>query len=145
MNMKRFEGRLFAEGGCLFMVLSTDETSGTAQVSCRMDGQQLVLEMPLVEVSRRVASSNGLILDNLNSPESRKRLSETDEGWCFTTREGTEGPFETREEAARELGRYVLSRQTDTADEGARAAKGKRRGSPNRRTSDKPEPLRAAG
>jgi hypothetical protein len=143
--MKRFEGRLFAEGGCLFMVLSTDESSNTAQVSCRMEGQQLVLDMPLNQVSRRVASSTGLLLDNLNSPESRKRLMETDEGWCFTTREGTMGPYETREDAARELGRYVLSMQTGPENEGARAAERKRSSGPSRRSSDRPEPLRAAG
>ena len=113
MRTKRFEGRLFAEAGCLFMVVAVDESEGTAKVSCRLDGQPVVLDMPLSEVSRRISASSGLQLDNLNSPDAKRRLHSKEDGWHFTTREGPMGPYPTEKDAARELARYVLCMQTE--------------------------------
>jgi len=110
-NLSRFEGRLFAEGGCLFLVVHADEAAGVARVTCRLAGQTDVVEMPLPEVARRISASPGLILDNLNGPASAKRITEGEGGWYFEAREGRMGPFGAREEAARELVRYVLSMQ----------------------------------
>jgi hypothetical protein len=150
VNTKRFEGRLFAEGGCLFMVLATDPAEGTAQVSCRMDGQQLVIDMPLTEVSKRISSSTSLVLDNLNGPDTKQRIIEQENGWCFSAREGLMGPYPSEQEAARALGRYILSMQTVTpAGEKAPAAPVERStGSSSahqRRSSDVPENVTAVG
>ncbi|MEZ5558406.1 MAG: DUF6316 family protein [Pseudomonadales bacterium] len=111
-SLQRLEGRLFAEGGCLFMVLNTDESAGTARVSCRLNGEPQVIDMPLSEVTRRISSSAALVLDNLNGPESKKRVTKQRNGWSFSTREGIMGPYETEAEAVRELGRYILCMQT---------------------------------
>jgi len=151
VRTKRFEGRLFAESGCLFMVVAVDEPEGKARVSCRLDGQSVVLDMPLAEVSRRISASSGIQLDNLNSPDSRRRLQRLDDGWHFTSREGLMGPYPTEKDAARELARYVLSRQTDglqTAPNSREAAPAPGSGTantPRRRSADQSAPLRAAG
>jgi len=150
VRTKRFEGRLFAESGCLFLVVAVNEPEGKAKVSCRLDGQSVVLEMPLSEVARRISASSGIQLDNLNGPDSRRRLQREDDGWHFTSREGLMGPYPTEKDAARELARYVLCRQTDarqtdalqTAAPGSGTAR-----TPRRRSSDQsePEPLHATG
>jgi hypothetical protein len=110
--LSRFEGRLFTEGGCLFMVVDVNDAAGTARVSGRIDGQIQVVELPLGDVARRVAATSGVILDNLNTPEHDERIVEQRDGWHFVTREGQVGPFPSREEAARRLAGYVLSMQT---------------------------------
>jgi hypothetical protein len=127
--LARFEGRLFAEGGCLFLVVYANEATGTARVTCRLDGQLQVIEMPLAEVAKRVSSSTGLILDNLHGPETEKRIVEQDGGWYFHAREGRIGPFMTRKEAGGKLARYILSMQLVNAAprEPARPARSERR------------------
>lgn len=134
-NLRRFEGRLFAEGGCLFMVVEADQTLGTARVSCRIEGQLTVIEMPYAEMARRVCASAGLVLDNLNSPESAERIVKKADGWHFCSREGLMGPYESEQEAASQLGRYVLSMQTDPPRQTKRApaAAGSAGGRPSRR------------
>lgn len=112
-GLQRFEGRLFAEGGCLFMVVSTNEAAQTARVSCGLDGHTQVIEMPLPEVAKRISSSSGLMLDNLNGPDSARRLLKQRDGWYFSTREGLMGPYPTEKAAGRDLGRYILSMQTE--------------------------------
>lgn len=127
--LARFEGRLFAEGGCLFLVVYANEATGEARVTCRLDGQLQVIDMPLVEVARRVSSSTGLILDNLNGPETEKRIVEQDGQWYFQAREGRMGPFPSRKETGRQLVRYILSMQlVNTAPRApARPARSERR------------------
>ena len=110
--LARFEGRLFVEGGCLFLVVHADESTDQARVTCRIDGQTQVVEMPLSEVASRIAAGSGLMLDNLNSLESEKRITRGADGWYFSTREGRMGPIGSREDAARQLVRYVLSMQS---------------------------------
>ncbi len=109
----RFEGRLFAEGGCLFMVVRADEAAGTARVSVRVDRQTQVIDMPLPEVAKRVSSGAQLVLDNLNGPDSVRRIKKQQDGWHFTTREGLMGPYDSEQDAARQLGRYILCMQTE--------------------------------
>jgi hypothetical protein len=108
--LHRFEGRLFAEGGCLFMVVHTDEAAESARVTCRFGDHTEVLDMPLAEVARRVSAAP-LSLDNLTGPKAEKRLVEQANGWYFAAREGLMGPHESRQEASRALARYVLSMQ----------------------------------
>ena len=108
----RFEGRLFAEDGCLFMVVRANEVTGEARVTCRVDGHTQVIEMPVADVARRVSANAGLMLDNLNGPNTAKRLLQKDDGWYFASREGDKGPFLSRKEAAGQLIRYVLCMQT---------------------------------
>lgn len=111
-GLRRFEGRLFAEDGCLFLVVQTDLANETARVSCRVDGHTQVVDMPLHEVASRVSSGAALILDNLNAPESTRRVVRSDDGWFFTSREGEQGPFESAEQARQALVRYILRMQT---------------------------------
>ena len=147
MSVNRLEGRLFSESGCLFMVITTDESKATARVSCRLDGHQQIIEMPLCEVTRRVGSSSRLILDNLNGPESARRILSKDDGWYFSSREGLNGPYAEGDEAASALGRYILSMQTDTPpreEPSASTGPVPRRQPPGRRTSDAGEGIRAA-
>ena len=85
--------------------------------------------MPLADVTRRVAASTGVILDNLNAPDNDERLVRAPDGWYFAAREGRIGPFASREEAARRLAGYVLTMQTvPGAPRGpAEPARGRRR------------------
>ena len=127
------------------MVIATDPAEGTAQVSCRMDGQQLVLDMPIAEVSKRISSSTSLVLDNLNGPETKRRIVEDENGWCFSAREGLMGPYPSEQEAARALGRYILSMQTVTPPRGEAPAENSTgsSGVRRRRSSDVPEKVTA--
>ena len=110
-NLNRLEGRLFTESGTLFMVVHADEANDQAQVSFRINEQTQVLDLPFSEAAARVAKGANLILDNLNSPESAKRILEMKDGWYFASREGEMGPYESKEDAGQNLGRYILSMQ----------------------------------
>lgn len=110
--LSRFEGRLFAEGGCLFLVVRVDQESGIGRVSCRIDGERQLIDMPLTDIANRVAKGAGLILDNLNGPQAARRLRQRNEGWYFAAREGEKGPFDSRQTAGEELVRYILSMQS---------------------------------
>lgn len=140
----RFEGRLFVESGCLFMVVAADEAAEKARVSCRIDGQTQVIEMPLADVAQRVAASAGMILDNLNGPESARRLHQRKDGWYAAAREGHIGPFASEKEAGRELVKHILAMQAanDTPREPLRSA-GSR--SNDNRTAKQPAQARRAG
>lgn len=110
--LSRFEGRLFAEDGCLFLVVHVDQATGTGRVSCRIDDATQVTELPLSEIARRVSQSGNLILDNLNGPQAAKRLLRRKGGWYFASREGDMGPFDSKQQAGQELARYILSMQS---------------------------------
>lgn len=110
--LSRFEGRLFAEGGCLFLVVRVDENSGVGRVSCRIDGESQLIDMPLADITQRVAKGAELILDNLNGPQAARRLRQRKDGWYFTAREGEMGPYGCRHTAGQELARYILSMQS---------------------------------
>jgi hypothetical protein len=126
--LARIEGRLFAEDGYLFLIVHADEATGVARVSCRMDGQTQIIELPLAEVTKRIVSSARLILDNLNGPETAKRIIEQKDGWYFSAREGQMGPFDSRKEAGHKLTKYILSMQTvnGTPREPSRSAQSRR-------------------
>ena len=130
------------------MVVAVNESEGSARVSCRLDGQSVVLDMPLTEVSRRISASAGIQLDNLNGPDSKRRLQSREDGWHFTTREGPKGPYPTEKDAARELARYVLCMQTEpktARSDGTATAESGTAPAPRRRATDNAEALRAAG
>jgi len=111
-NIARFEGRLFAENGRLCMVVETDEKAGTARVSTQVDGKHTLLDYSLTQVSERIAASGNLSLDNTSGANAKKRLIQKEEGWFYQTREGEQGPFESREIAERELGRFIVAKQS---------------------------------
>lgn len=113
MNMHRLEGRLFAESGALFMVVHANEAENTAQVSFRVNDQTQVIDLPFTEAVARVANGSSLILDNLNSPQAARRLLEMKDGWYFSAREGQMGPYDSQEQAGQELGRYILTMQSE--------------------------------
>ena len=142
--MSRLEGRLFAKSGSLFMVVATNTSAGTAEVSCCLDGQRLVIDMTLAEVSRHISASAGFVLDNLNGPEAGRRIEKRNDGWHFSAREGFMGPYASEMEAARELGKYVLAVQTVSParrDSGSPGTPDKR--IPRRRNSDTPASAQA--
>jgi hypothetical protein len=111
----RFEGRLFADEGRLYLVVEADETTGRARVSCCIDGERQVLDMPLTEVSRHLSSGSNLILDNINGPQSASRVLEKEGAWFFSTREGLKGPFSDKDRAEKALGKYIVAAQSTAA------------------------------
>ena len=111
-NVARYEGRLFAQDGRLHLVVEANENEGIARVSCCIDGERCVLEMPLTEVCKHISSGKDLVLDNINGSGSLKRVEEKDDGWYFASREGAQGPYETRGAAERELGKYIVATQS---------------------------------
>ena len=111
-HTRRLEGRLFAEAGTLFLVLEVSDTAGTARVSCCLEGERQIIDMPLVDVMTRVGTAGALQLDNINAPETIQRISLRDDGWYFAAREGRIGPYATKHDAAQNLGRYILAMQT---------------------------------
>ena len=128
IRMNRYEGRLFAEGGTLFMVIQTDAESNSARVSYRADDETHIIDMPLAEVAQHVGASSRLILDNLNGPESAKRLLKQKDGWYFASREGQMGPHASKSDAGQAMGRYILSMQSENESSRAPArSAGKRR------------------
>jgi len=111
----RYEGRLFAEDGRLYLVVEANETTGRARVSCCIDGERHVLDMPITEVSKRISSGNSLILDNINAPATTQRVLEKEGGWFFSAREGIKGPYPSRDKAEKALGRYIVAAQSAAA------------------------------
>ena len=104
----RLEGRLFAEDGNLCMVLEVDADAGTARISSR----KTLFDMPLNDVTSRLAAYTHLSLDGLNSHRNDKRLTEEDDGWYFRSREQERhGPFATRDEANHAMGQYIIAAQ----------------------------------
>jgi hypothetical protein len=129
-NLNRLEGRLFTQSGTLFMVVHADETNDTAQVSFRVNEETQVMDLPFTEAAARVAGGANLILDNLNSPASARRILEMKDGWYFASREGEIGPYVSKDEAGQQLGRYILSMQEtgQTSREEPGRSRGIRRG-----------------
>ena len=111
----RFEGRLFSDKGRLYFVLEVDTESGFAQVSCRTDGEQQVIQMPVSEVGLRLSSSSNLRLDGLSTADTSNRIIQQTDGWFFTTREGSQGPYLSDTEANLALSKYILSAQRTSA------------------------------
>ena len=107
----RFEGRLFSDEGRLYLVLDVDTESGFARVSCRVDGEQLVLQMPVTEVGLRLSTSSSLLLDGLNSQKASGRIVQQNDGWFFATREGLKGPYKSDAQANQALKKHTLSFQ----------------------------------
>ena len=110
--MARYAGRLFAEDGRLHMVVEANEDDGIARVSCRIDGEHCVLEMPLAEVCKHISSGKDLVLDNINSADSLKRVVAREDGWYFSAREGWQGPYALEEDAADALSKYIVAAQS---------------------------------
>jgi len=115
-RLNRYEGRLFAEGGTLFMVVQADAQNDAAKVSYRVNDQTHVIDMPLSDVATRVSAGSSLILDNLNGPDSAQRLLELDDGWYFASREGQQGPYTSKDDAGQAMGRYILTMQSVNAE-----------------------------
>ena len=101
-SIGRFEGRLFADAGRLYLVVEANELSGSGRVSYREDGENKVKEMPLSEISKLISRNSELRLDNTGGPIAVKRLIEKPDGWFFSTREGLKGPFPNSSRSAKE-------------------------------------------
>ena len=113
----RFEGRLFSAQGRLHLVIDVDTDSGFARVSYRGDGEQKVVQMPISELGARLDSSSKLQLDGLNGEDVGERIKQTSDGWFYSTREGLQGPFASKDEANTALNDYIVSAQGDPAAE----------------------------
>ena len=103
----RFEGRLFSQDGRLYFVIDVDSESGFARVSCRIDGEHQLLQMPISEVGLRLSSSSKL--EGISTASSPNRIIEQSDGWFFSTRDGLKGPYLTDTEAGRALDKYLRS------------------------------------
>lgn len=112
---KRYEGRLFVENGRLHMVVEVDVAAGTAYVSSHDGSGPQVNPWSVVDVGRRLAAENGLLLDGLARADESERITEKEQGWFFTSREGPQGPFKTRAQATRELKAYIMTSQGTTS------------------------------
>lgn len=121
---RRLEGRLFVDQGVLCFVLNVDAETQTARVSLQQDGQRLVIEMPVSAVERHLSVQPHLQLDSLNTETGEARLSETDEGWYFKTRDGREGPFPSRARAHSAFKKFMLDVQSTDAPREPRRANG---------------------
>lgn len=108
---KRYEGRLFVDDGRLHMVVEVDVASGTAYVSSNHGSGPQLNPWPVTEVGNRLSSENGLLLDGLTRTDESERITEKDEGWFFTSREGLQGPFKTQTQADKALKDYILTTQ----------------------------------
>jgi len=108
---KRYEGRLFVEDGRLHMVVEVDVDNDTALVSCNNGSGPRVDPWPIAEIGNRLSSENGLLLDGMTRADQSERITEKDEGWFFTSREGLQGPFKTHAETAKALKDYILATQ----------------------------------
>jgi len=109
---RRIEGRLLADEGRLCLVIAADPDTGIAQVSCCVDGERKLIEMPILEVSQRLASH--VDLESLN-PGKNKRIVEKAEGWFFIAREGMQGPYPTDTAANEALSAHIVALQTTTS------------------------------
>lgn len=118
------------------MVLRVDEEQALATVSCRVEGSRQVVEMPIDQVYQRISSERTLILDNLNSGETLRRVYVEKDGWYFLSREGAQGPFVSRDAAAHQLCRYILSMQTRAMEAPAEPRPSPNRSSQRRRADD---------
>ena len=123
-NIKRFEGRLFAEEGRLCLIVEVKEEERIARVSCCIDGQRTILEMPIAEVSKRLSAGTELVLDNLNSEQASKRVVQKEDGWYFSAREGLKGPYGSPEEAEAGLQEHVIAAQSSNGRGSAAASAG---------------------
>ena len=112
---KRYEGRLFVDNGRLNMVVEVDVDSGTAYVSCNDGTGPKVNPWPVTEVGNRLSSENGLMLDGMARADESERITEKEEGWFFTSREGLQGPFKSHTQAGKALKDYILTTQGTTA------------------------------
>lgn len=114
-NIKRFEGRLFAEEGRLCLVVEVKEEERIARVSCCIDGNRTILEMPIAEVGKRLSAGSDLVLDNINGEQAKKRVVKKKDGWFFSAREGLKGPFDTEDAAEAGLQEHILAAQSTAA------------------------------
>lgn len=112
----RYEGRLFTDEGRLCFVLDVDTESGMARVSYRADSGQQVVQMPIAEVGLRLSSSSALSLDGLGTTPTTNRIIQKSDGWFFTTREGTNGPFSSDTDAQEALNKHILLFQASAKD-----------------------------
>jgi len=109
----RFEGRLFSDNGRLNFVIDVNTESGVARVSCRIDDEQQIVQMPIAEVGLKLSTNTKL--DGFGVNASPNRIVEQTDGWFFSTREGLKGPYVSDAEADRALNSYIQSMQADSA------------------------------
>ena len=108
---KRYEGRLFVDEGRLHLILDVDVAAGTAAVSSNDGSGPQVKQWPVSEIANRLSAENGQLLDGLARTDQSERITEKEEGWFFTSREGLQGPFTTEAGATKALKDYILTTQ----------------------------------
>ena len=113
---RRYEGRLFAVDGFLFLIVEVDPEKGMARVSCRIDDRQQTIDLPITDVANRLATSANLMLDGINADTTAKRVVEQTGEWFFNSREGQMGPYESEDVAAQELGKYIICAQSTQSE-----------------------------
>ncbi|MEM7077580.1 MAG: DUF6316 family protein, partial [Pseudomonadota bacterium] len=109
--VNRLEGRVFVKNGLMCLITEVDNDQRTARISYTDGEQRIVEQMEIAEVSALVAVSVGIQYDNLNSSRTMARISEQNDGWYFSAREGDQGPYKTEKRAQQELRRFLLNAQ----------------------------------
>ena len=110
----RFAGRLYTDEGRLHLVLDVDLEKEIGRVSCQIDGERQIIDVPLDVIGAHLALGGELKLDSLNNKQSR--TVEKSDGWYFSTREGLKGPYPTDEAANEALNEHILTFQGTSRD-----------------------------
>lgn len=110
----RFAGRLYTDEGRLHLVLDVDLDNETGRVSCQIDGERKIIDVPLEKIGAHLALGGELKLDNLG--EKGARTVEKSDGWYFSTREGLKGPYPSDEAANDALNEHILTFQGASSD-----------------------------
>lgn len=108
LGLNRLEGRLFSDSGHLCMVVEIDEPSSMGRISYSLDGERQVKDLPIMEVSRLVASNNQAALRHSSKKvEVKHCIDERDGGFYAKTREGDMGPYPSFEAAESAFQEYI--------------------------------------
>ena len=111
----RFIGRLYTDAGRLHLVLDVDLDAEMGRVSCQIDGERRVIDVPLDVIGSHLALGGELKLDNLNG-KGQARTVEKSDGWYFSTREGLKGPYPSDAAANDALNEHILTFQGTSSD-----------------------------
>ncbi len=106
----RFAGRLYTDEGRLHLVLDVDLDNEVGRVSCQIDGERQIVDVPLDHIGAHLALGGELKLDSLNN-KKQSRTVEKPDGWYFSTREGLKGPYPTDQAANDALNEHILTFQ----------------------------------
>ena len=90
------------------MVVEIDEPSSMGRISYSLDGERQVKDLPIMEVSRLVASNSQAALRHSSKKvEVKHRIDEREGGFYAKTREGDMGPYASLEAAESAFQEYI--------------------------------------